>query len=598
MKLIIDWDLFSKQIDDFIEEAKTIYEKENSIKDELGLNSIKEEIKQWNEKCFEFLNKAFDIERNEFAEGFYYAKEVRYNFGNQQKQFAQLKKETFEDFKSKQKTLTYYKRILSISDAIINPQIDLAGRISFTTDEILELILEKLYELYDDYYHSIGMILEGNGISLKRHGEERELAKMLEERGLVRLVHTKTVTAQLTTEGRMYVEGKRKKEKPTPMINKNKIELSTRRNILDGFMVTQISWYGNLEQSNFLGRLFDLSKLPSTDTRYKSADEDIWKHTVANNDWPDEWVFTDRRFNFLHVDDKLFLEFLSLTIHPTVRDSQEQVVTLLEIYNNNLSKNGFELYQVGEIAGKPVFGAREIKATEAAPVKSQKQTRLALVIGCSEYIHASVLANPLNDANSIEQKLKNLGFDVMKVLNPSQKELKSSIDEFGDKLKNYDNGLFYFAGHGVQVKGLNFLIPIDANLKTERMVEYDCVEASRVLAYMEESKSQVNIVILDACRDNPFERSWGRGISQRGLTTMSAPSGSLIAYSTSPGKTASDGDGSNGLYTHSLLEHIGSKQVTVMTMFQKVRNDVMVKSNKEQIPWEATSLTADYFFNP
>jgi hypothetical protein len=107
------------------------------------------------------------------------------------------------------------------------------------------------------------------------------------------------------------------------MNNPNKIELSTRRNILDAFIVTRISWYGNWEQGNFLGRLFDLSKLP-TDSRYKTADEDIWKHTVANYDWTDEWVFTDRRFNFLHIEDKLFLEFLCQTIHPTVRDDQDQ----------------------------------------------------------------------------------------------------------------------------------------------------------------------------------------------------------------------------------------------------------------------------------
>lgn len=381
------------------------------------------------------------------------------------------------------------------------------------------------------------------------------------------------------------------------MDNQNKIELSTRRNILDGFIVTKITWYGNLEQVNFLGRLFDLSKLPSNDHRYKTAGEDIRKHTVDNNDWTDEWVFTDQRFNFLHIQDKSFLEFLCLTIHPAVRDNQHQVLTLLEIYNNNLSKNGYELYQSGEIAGRPTYEAREIKVA-AVVAKTHKETKLALVIGCSEYNYAGVLANPLNDANSIEKKLQSLGFDVMKTLNPNQKDLKIIIDEFGDKLKGYDIGLFYFAGHGVQVKGMNYLIPVDANLKTERMVEYDCVEASRVLAYMEDSKSQVNIVILDACRDNPFERSWGRGISQRGLTTMNAPSGSLIAYSTSPGKTASDGDGTNGLYTYSLLEHIGSKQVTVMAMFQQVRKDVIAKSKNEQIPWEATSLTADYYFNP
>ena len=377
----------------------------------------------------------------------------------------------------------------------------------------------------------------------------------------------------------------------------NNIELSTRRNILDSFIVTKIPWYGNLEQQNFLGRLFDLSKLTSNDPRYKTAGEDIWKHTVANYDWPDDWVFTYSRFNFLHIEDKIFLEFLCLSIHPTVRDNPDQVVTLLEIYNNNLSKYGIELYQEGDIAGRPTFGVKIITAIQVV-AKTHSETKLALVIGCSEYSYAGLLANPLNDANSIEVKLKSLGFEVMKSLNSNQKELKITIDEFGEKLKGYDLGLFYFAGHGVQVKGINYLVPIDANLKTEKMVEYDCVEAGRVLAYMEESKAKVNIVILDACRDNPFERSWGRGISQRGLTTMNVPSGSLIAYSTSPGKTASDGDGTNGLYTFSLLEHIGSKKTSIMTMFQQVRKDVMTKSKNEQIPWEATSLTADYFFNP
>lgn len=381
------------------------------------------------------------------------------------------------------------------------------------------------------------------------------------------------------------------------MDTKNIIELSSRRNILDGFLVTRIPWYGNLEQTGFLGRLFDLSKLPSTDSRYKTADEDIYKHTVLNYDWPDEWIFTDSRFNILHLPDKLFLDFLCLTIHPTVRDKDDQVVTLLEIYNNNLSKHQIEITKVSEIAGKPVFEAKAIKTLEAKKEEILKFTKLALVVGCSDYLYGGTLPNPTNDANSMDNKLNSLGFEVIKILNPSQKELKMSIDDFGEKLKNYEVGLFYFAGHGVQVKGLNYLIPVDANIKSEKMVEYDCVEASRVLGYMEESKSHVNIVILDACRDNPFERSWGRGIGQRGLTTMNAPKGSLIAYSTSPGKTASDGDGDNGLYTFSLLEHIGSKQTTIMSMFQKVRIDVINKSKNEQIPWESTSLTADFYFN-
>lgn len=381
------------------------------------------------------------------------------------------------------------------------------------------------------------------------------------------------------------------------MDTKNSIELSSRRNILDGFLVTRIPWYGNLEQTEFLGRLFDLSKLPSTDGRYKTADEDIYKHTVLNDDWPDEWIFTDSRFNILHLSDKLFLDFLCLTIHPTVRDKEDQVVTLLEIYNNNLSKHKIEIVKISEIAGKPVFGANAIQTVKAKKEEILKQVMLALVVGCADYTFGGVLLNPTNDADSMSSKLISLGFDVITVRNPTQKELKMSMDDFGEKLKNYEVGLFYFAGHGVQVKGFNYLIPIDANIKSEKMVEYDCVEASRVLGYMEESKSHINIVILDACRDNPFERNWGRGIGQRGLTTMNAPKGSLIAYSTSPGKTASDGDGENGLYTHSLLEHIGSKQTTIMSMFQKVRIDVINKSSNEQIPWESTSLTADFYFN-
>ncbi len=379
----------------------------------------------------------------------------------------------------------------------------------------------------------------------------------------------------------------------------NRIDLASRRNILDAFLVTRISWYGNMEQANFLGRLFDLSKIPSNDSRYKTADEDIYKHTVMNDDWPDEWVFTDSRFNLLHTQDQLFLDFLCLTLHPTVRDNLDQITTLLEIYNNNLSKYGVGI-TVGEyIAGKPIFVVREVdEEIENTRIKSEMQTKLALVVGCSEYTFAGILRNPVNDANSMRAKLKLLGFEVIESINPTQRELKICIDDFGDKLRNYDVGLFFFAGHGVQVKGYNYLIPTDANLKTERMVEYDCVEANRILSYMEGGKPQVNIIILDACRDNPFERSWARGVGLRGLTSMNAPKGALIAYSTSPGKTASDGKGKNGLYTDVLLRHIDAKKVAITTMFQKVRRDVIERSNNEQIPWESTSLTADYFFNP
>jgi hypothetical protein len=323
-----------------------------------------------------------------------------------------------------------------------------------------------------------------------------------------------------------------------------------------------------------------------------------------NDDWPEEWIFTDERFNLLHASDKDFLDFLCLTLHPTVRQNNEELTTLLEIYTNNLKRDGFTLDKTGEIAGRPIFSPVELSSIKSPTTSTTTTTttvkpeiRKALVVGCSSYQHANPLVNPLNDANGMEAILTTLGFEVIKKIDPTQKELKITIDEFGEKLKGSDVGLFYFAGHGVQVKGLNYLIPIDANLTTEKLVEYDCVEAGRVLAHMEDARTSVNLMILDACRNNPFERSWGRGIGLRGLATMNAPKGSLIAYSTAPGNTASDGIGNNGLYTEALLNHINGKASPVNTMFQKVRLEVMEKSKEEQIPWESTSLTADFYFN-
>jgi uncharacterized caspase-like protein len=162
---------------------------------------------------------------------------------------------------------------------------------------------------------------------------------------------------------------------------------------------------------------------------------------------------------------------------------------------------------------------------------AQQEKRIALVIGNGNYI-GSILANPENDARAMKNVLIKSGFEVLEYENLKQSQMKKAIDEFGMKLKNYDVGLFFYAGHGIQSKGLNYLIPVDADLQNEAQVEYDCVQADRVLALMEESGAKVKIVILDACRNNPFERSWTRATSGKGLATMNAPSGTLIAYST------------------------------------------------------------------
>jgi uncharacterized caspase-like protein len=226
------------------------------------------------------------------------------------------------------------------------------------------------------------------------------------------------------------------------------------------------------------------------------------------------------------------------------------------------------------------------------------EQRLALLIGNSNYAHGGSLANPVNDVRAMKTALEGLGFTVFKYENCTQKAMKRAMDEFGGKLKGKDVGLFFYAGHGVQVKGHNYLIPADAKLDNENDAEYDCVRADRILAKMESAGSRTNIVILDACRDNPFERSWHRGTEGVGLAFMNAPSGSLIAYSTAPGKTALDGGGGNNSpYTTALLEHIKTPNITVIEMFQGVRSAVIAKSENKQIPWESTSLRGNFYFS-
>jgi len=234
----------------------------------------------------------------------------------------------------------------------------------------------------------------------------------------------------------------------------------------------------------------------------------------------------------------------------------------------------------------------------ALPVllSSSQEKRLALIIGNGDYHNTDVLQNPVNDARAIRKSLEKIGFDVVEYENLEQKDMRRVIDDFGIRLKGYDVGLFFYAGHGVQANGYNYLIPVDALLRSENDVEYDCVRANRILSKMEDAGTTTNLVILDACRDNPFERSWSRGASGKGLAFMNAPTGSLIAYSTSPGFTAFDGTGENGLYTSALLKHIDVPNITALQMFQKVRTHVRETSNNQQVPWESTSLEGDFYF--
>ncbi|MEN8120086.1 MAG: caspase family protein [Bacteroidota bacterium] len=223
-----------------------------------------------------------------------------------------------------------------------------------------------------------------------------------------------------------------------------------------------------------------------------------------------------------------------------------------------------------------------------------QERRLALIIGNDNYPIRN-LANPGNDAKSMEKALKEIGFEVKKYKNLKQKEMAKAIDDFGNRLKNYDVGLFFYAGHGIQTKGFNYLIPVDAVLKTESDVEFNCVRVDRVIGKMENAKNNVNIVILDACRDNPYERSWTRSARGRGLATVTSPVGSVIAFATSPGNTALDGSGKNGLFTSGLLKYLKEPDITAIQMFQKVTAYVQKKSKGHQLPWISTSLIGDFY---
>jgi len=223
-----------------------------------------------------------------------------------------------------------------------------------------------------------------------------------------------------------------------------------------------------------------------------------------------------------------------------------------------------------------------------------KSQRLALVIGNSEY-RSSPLKNPVRDARDISAALQKLGFQVIYEENATRRRMDDAVRAFYSKLRNSETGLFYYAGHGMQVKGRNFLIPVDARIETESDIEHESIDLGRVLGKMEDAGNPVNIVILDACRDNPFARSFRS--SGAGLARMDAPVGSIVAYATSPESVAADGTGQNGIYTKHLLRQMMMPGLTIEQVFKAVRNNVINETNHKQVPWESTSLRGDFYFS-
>ena len=225
--------------------------------------------------------------------------------------------------------------------------------------------------------------------------------------------------------------------------------------------------------------------------------------------------------------------------------------------------------------------------------ESMGQRRVALVIGNGLYQATTPLRNPPNDAEDVAKTLGDLGFEVTTVVNGTRREMIHAISQFGLNLRQGGIGLFYYAGHGVQVNGENYLVPVDANLQQEHEVQFDAVHLSRVLASMESANNPANIVILDACRNNPFARQWRRYRSTEvpeGLAIVQTARGTLIAYATSPGDVAADGEGRNGTYTKHLLRHMSQPGLTIERMLKLVRQGVTEETRDQQTPWESSSL--------
>ncbi len=228
-----------------------------------------------------------------------------------------------------------------------------------------------------------------------------------------------------------------------------------------------------------------------------------------------------------------------------------------------------------------------------------QQQKYALIIGVKSYRHVAPLQNSLNDAHDMAETLKRKGFTVVELYDPSTKRVMlDSILKYFKLLQAQHNaaGLVFYSGHGMQVKGVNYLIPTLANPQIEADLDDQCVNMDYVMRAIEQAENRLNIFILDACRNNPFA-SFSRS-SEKGLSMVDIPKGSYIVYATKPGSVASDGTGRNGLFTSKLLQYINTEGLNIEQVFKQVARDVATASNDAQRPWIASDYTGDFYFTP
>ena len=234
-------------------------------------------------------------------------------------------------------------------------------------------------------------------------------------------------------------------------------------------------------------------------------------------------------------------------------------------------------------------------AMAACALAAAAERRVALLIGNNTY-NATPLQNAVNDARDLGAALRALGFTTIVRENTTRRDMIEALREFGQAIERADAAVFFYAGHALQFKDRNYLLPIDSDVRSEEDIGFYAVEIQQVFDRMDRARTRQNVIILDACRDNPFAASFK--VSSPGLAQSTAPSGTLIAYATAPGSVAADGFGRNGMYTKHLLQHIGTPDMPVESLFKRVRTGVEKETANRQTPWDSSSLKGDFHFNP
>ena len=303
--------------------------------------------------------------------------------------------------------------------------------------------------------------------------------------------------------------------------------------------------------------------------------------------------------NGIVVDQNLFSKYANNTTQVTSNQSESSPI-------NNVPLHRLENEKLREEAALARQRQRELEeqlrqAQQVTPMPTQTASigavgrRIALVVGNANY-KVRPLKNPRNDADDVSRSLKATGFEVIDLRDATLPQMRTAVRQFGDRLINNDVGLVYYSGHGVEVKGRNYFIPVNADIQREDEIADQGLDVSLILEKMSTAGKGVNILIVDACRDDPFGRSFRS--SSRGLAQMDAPRGTIIAYATSPGKVASDGDARerNSPYTKHLVKAMQSPNKPIEQVFKEVRRAVQDETKNQQTPWENTSLSGDFFF--